>query len=91
MGYLFQINKMLVEIKKNTSEDIGANKILVEDCIERTPHIGEDSSFDMILFFCKELSIIKEKDSRLTGTEIYISMMYIITKIRRSIHQNYYT
>ena len=70
MGYLFQINKMLVEIKKNTSGDAGANKILVEDCIERTPHIGEDSSFDMILFFCKELSIIKEKDSRLTVTSV---------------------
>ena len=86
MGYLFQINKMLVEIKKNTSGDTGANKILVEDCIERTPHIGEDNSFDMILFFCKELNIIKEKDSRLTVTSVgddIINFMPLVNNARQ--------
>ena len=70
MGYLFQINKMLIEIKKNTSGDTGANRILVEDCVERTPHIGEDNPFDIILFFCKELNIIQEQDSRLIITSV---------------------
>ena len=77
---------MLVEIKKNTSEDIGANKILVEDCIKRTPHIGEDNPFDMILFFCKELNIIQEKDSRLIATSIgeeIINFMPLVNDARQ--------
>jgi len=86
MGYLFQINKMLVEIKKNTSGDAGANKILVEECIERTPHIGEVNPFDMILFFCNELNIIQEKDSRLTVTSVgdeIINLMPLINDSRQ--------
>ena len=86
MGYLFQINKMLVEIKKNTSGETGANKILVEDCIKRTPHIGEDNSLEIILSFCKGLDIIQEEDNRLVVTSVgneIINFMPIINDARQ--------
>lgn len=84
---------MLIEIKKNSSEDTGANKILVEDCVKRTPHIGENKSFDTILSYCKGLNIIKENEDRLTITAIgekIISLMPVVDnamKIDPNIHQ----
>ena len=70
MGYLFQINKMLVEIKENTSGETGANKILVEDCIKRKPHIGEDNSFETILSFCKGLDIIQKFPNKISTVTV---------------------
>ena len=65
---------MLVEIKKNTSGAAGGNKILVEECIERTPHIGEVNPFDMILFFCKELRVrvqyLQEEGAEQVGKKV---------------------
>ena len=54
MGYLSHINRMLIEIKNNsTLESKGANKTLVFECIKRNFHMGENNPNERILSFGK--------------------------------------